>query len=337
MKNSIQDKLHRPLHDVRISVIDRCNFRCPYCMPSNLDYKFLEKKDWLTFTDIERLVKLFVQLGAVKIRLTGGEPLLRPNLPDLIKKLSHIPEIEDLCLTTNGSHLIEHAKDLKKAGLKRLTVSLDTMDSRIFKVMSGEKGSLKKVLDGIKSAEKAGFDSMKINVVVQKGVNDQTILDIVKYFKNTKHSIRFIEYMDVGNCNHWQEEYVLPTEKIVAMINKFSPIETIEKSYFGEVATRYRFKDNSGEIGFVSSVSQPFCHSCTRLRLSTDGKLYTCLFSNEGTDIKTPLRLGASDTELLKLIHSTWERRQDRYSETRKEKLLTTKTPQKIEMFQIGG
>ncbi len=338
---NLNDRFKRPLQDLRISVIDRCNFRCPYCMPEreySKHYKFLKEKEWLNFDEINRLVKLFVRLGVRKVRLTGGEPLLRPQLNELIATLNKIDGVEDLALTTNGALLSEHAKKLKQAGLKRLTVSLDSLDTRVFKFMSGQKGSLQKILQGIKAAEDAGFDSMKINMMVQKGVNDQSILDLVKYFKDTPHVLRFIEYMDVGNCNHWESQYVLPSKEIVKIINAHFPIELIEANYFGEVAERYRFKDGQGEIGFISSVSQPFCGSCTRARLSTDGKLFTCLFASQGVDLKTPLREGASDQEILDLIGEVWQKREDRYSELRFEpKKPAIKILPKVEMFQIGG
>ena len=336
----LKDKLNRPFQDLRISVIDRCNFRCPYCMPQeefSKHYKFLNQKDWLTFDEITRLVKLFVQLGVRKVRLTGGEPLLRPNLEDLIKSLNEIKSIEDLALTTNGSLLSEQAKDLREAGLKRLTVSLDSLDARVFKLMSGQKGSMSEVLEGIKTAEEVGFKSIKINVMIQKGVNDQSILDLVRFFKNTKHVLRFIEYMDVGNCNHWESQYVLPSKEIVKIIEAKFPVESVDANYFGEVAERYRFKDGSGEIGFISSVSEPFCGSCTRARLSTDGKLFTCLFASQGFDLKVPLRNGASDKDILGLIESVWTKREDRYSELRFELKKKNKKSPKVEMFAIGG
>jgi cyclic pyranopterin phosphate synthase len=331
------DTLNRPLQDLRISVIDRCNFRCPYCMPENelKHYAFLKEKEWLSFDEIERLVRIFVELGVRKVRLTGGEPLLRPGLTKLIERLSKIEKIEDLALTTNGSLLSKYAHDLKKSGLKRLTVSLDSLDARIFKHMSGQKGELSSVLDGIKLAEQAGFKSIKINVVVQKGVNDQSIIPMIEHFKNTAHVLRFIEYMDVGNCNHWQNKYVVPTKDIVGLIQKKHSLEKVGSDYHGEVAERYQFSDGSGEIGFISSVSQPFCGSCTRLRLSTEGKIYTCLFASNGKDIKEPLRAQASDETLKGILKELWLSRQDRYSEQRAE--LKPNALPKVEMFQVGG
>ncbi len=336
----IRDQFNRPLHDLRISIIDRCNFRCSYCMPEEeypQHYTFLRQNQWLTFPEIVRLTKLFVQLGAAKIRLTGGEPLLRPQLTELIHELSQIPEIEDLSLTTNGSLLKEFAHSLKNAGLNRLTVSLDTLDEKIFQAMNGRKASVAQILEGIKAAEKAGFESIKINAVIRRGVNDHTILDLVKYFKGTPHIIRFIEYMDVGNCNHWEMKDVLPSAEILPIINKHFPLVPTESSYYGEVATRYLFKDGTGEIGFISSVSQPFCGTCTRARLSTDGKLYTCLFASEGKDLRRPLKNGSSDQELLNLIKDVWSKRIDKYSENRYLFRSLQERQHKVEMFQIGG
>ena len=332
----LQDQLNRPIHDLRISVIDRCNFRCPYCMPDqdSKHYSFLKSKEWLTFHEIFRLTQLFVSVGVKKVRLTGGEPLLRPNLPELVSQLSQISAIEDLALTTNGSLLVTHANDLKKAGLKRLTVSLDTLDSRIFKHMSGQKGSVTQVLDGIRVAEDAGFDSIKINVVIQKGVNDANFMDLVDYFRGTKHVIRFIEYMDVGNCNHWESQYVLPSKEILKIIQQKYPLKALDSNYYGEVAERYEFVDGKGEIGFISSVSQPFCQSCTRARLSADGKFYTCLFASHGTDFRALLRSGVSNEALLAKIKSVWQARSDRYSELRSQPRALS---QKVEMFQVGG
>lgn len=336
----LTDKLARPIHDLRISVIDRCNFRCPYCMPEaeySKHYTFLKEHQWLKFDEIIRLTQLFVNLGVSKVRISGGEPLLRPDLPKLIQGLKKIDAIEDLALTTNGSRLSECARDLKEAGLDRITVSLDTLDEQIFQAMSGEKGDMAHVIEGFKVAQRAGFSSMKINVVIQKGVNDHSILHMVNIFKNTPHVLRFIEYMDVGNCNHWQSENVVPSKEIVTIINQSHPIEPVESTYFGEVAQRYRFKDGSGEIGFISSITQPFCQSCTRARLSTDGKLFTCLFAENGTDLRSPLREGASDSELSSIIRSAWQQRDDRYSELRSLSPTAATSSNKVEMFQIGG
>ncbi len=336
----LRDKFQRPLHDLRISVIDRCNFRCTYCMPHEefKDYKFLDPKHWLNFSEIKRLAGIFVHCGVTKIRLTGGEPLIRPDLPELVKELATIPGIEDLALTTNGALLSRYAADLKKAGLKRLTVSLDTLDPVIFRELGGKKADLAEVLEGIEAAEKAGFKKIKLNCVVKKGSNDHTIMALVRKYKGTGHILRFIEFMDVGNCNHWSTEFVLPSAQIIKMISEYYPLEPIEPNYLGEVSSRYRFVDGSGEIGFISSVTQPFCGNCSRLRLSTDGKIYTCLFATDGVDLVTPLRAGADDATLLNIIEKTWQQKEDRYSENR---ILIKSHPEterkKIEMFQIGG
>ncbi len=334
------DQLKRPLHDLRISVIDRCNFRCTYCMPSEKfhhTYQFLDKEEWLTFDEIERLARIFVGLGVVKVRLTGGEPLLRPDLPKLVERLSKIDKIEDLALTTNGSLLSREAGKLFQAGLKRLTVSLDTLDETISHRMNGERGSVAQILKGIKEAGHAGFRSVKINTVVQKGVNDHTIIDLVKYFRGTQHVIRFIEYMDVGNQNHWEYKNVVSSGEIVAMIEREFPLTPLNANYESEVASRYGFSDGKGEIGFISSVSEPFCGSCSRARLSADGKFYTCLFATMSTDLRKPLRAGASDDDLHALIASTWQSRADRYSQERSELAAQNKVLNKVEMFQVGG
>ncbi len=336
----IHDKLHRPIHDLRISVIDRCNFRCRYCMPEeeySKHYKFLAPEQWLSFDEILRLTKIFIRLGVRKVRLTGGEPLLRPGLAGLIADLNKIEGITDLALTTNGILLAQHAGSLKAAGLERLTVSLDTLDEKLFKRMSGNKGSVREVLEGIKAAEAAGFDSVKINAVVQKNVNEETVLDLVEYFRGTRHIVRFIEYMDVGNCNHWEMTSVVPSKNLFDRINSRYPLRPLAKKYRGEVAERCEYADGKGEIGFISSVSQPFCGDCSRARLSTDGKIFTCLFAGKGVDLRQSLRSGASDEELSALIAQTWQARTDRYSEERTSFLNSQKTLPKVEMFQIGG
>ncbi len=336
----LHDTFNRPLKDLRISVIDRCNFRCTYCMPDKEDsrhYSFLKPNDWLTFEEIIRLTKLFVGLGVTKIRLTGGEPLLRPNLSGLVGQLRQIPGIKDLALTTNGSLLSQYARELKDAGLNRITVSLDALDVRLFRQMNGRKGNLPKVLEGIAICENLDFDTIKINVVLQKGVNDGQILDMVSYFKGKRAVLRFIEYMDVGNCNHWDVRYVVPTREVVDLISARFPLRPLAAKDFGEVASRYAFADGSGEVGFISSVTKPFCGTCTRGRISSAGKLYTCLFAAEGTDLRAPLRVSADDTELSALIKNVWHNRTDRYSELRTKIRFNPKSVQKIEMFQIGG
>ncbi len=336
----IYDKFNRPLHDLRISVIDRCNFRCRYCMPEDefaKNYTFLKKMEWLSFEEIVRLTKIFVRLGTSKVRLTGGEPLLRPNLDRVITELLAIPGVKDLALTTNGLLLAQQAEKLKESGLTRLTVSLDTLDNKIFQRMNGGRGSVAHILAAIQEAGRVGFDAIKINTVVQKGINDHTLLDLVEYFRGTKHVIRFIEFMDVGNCNHWQSEYVLPSAEIVRLIARRYPLRALGANYDGEVAERYVYQDGKGEIGFISSVTQPFCGSCSRARLSTDGKIFTCLFAGHGTDLRTPLRAGASDAELTALIQNVWQNRTDRYSEERSSFLTSHQNISKVEMFQIGG
>lgn len=335
-----RDSFKRPLHDLRISVIDRCNLRCNYCMPTEEEgksYNFLQRKDWLTFGEIVRLVKLLAQLGVRKVRVTGGEPLLRPDLAGLIRALTKIEELEDLALTTNGILLTRHAAALKDAGLDRVTVSLDTLDDKTFRQMSGNRASVEEVLAGIETAKQNGFTDIKLNAVIQKGVNDSGILDLVEYSREQGHTLRFIEYMDVGNCNHWDLTNVVPSKNILDLIASRYPLAAVDPNYYGEVAERYRFLDGGGEIGFISSVSQPFCGTCTRLRLSTDGKFYTCLFAAEGEDVKTALRHGATDEEILIFLKQLWEKRADKYSENRYLfRDLKIKT-QKVEMFQVGG
>ena len=336
----LTDTLNRPLRDLRISLIDRCNFRCPYCMPSEKyhhAYQFLDKEQWLSFEEIVRLAKIFVGLGVSKLRLTGGEPLLRPELDVLIHQLSLIPGVDDLALTTNGAMLVQWAQSLKAAGLRRLTVSLDTLDETIFAQMSGEKGSLKDVLEGIRCAEAVGFDSIKINTVIQRGINDHTILDLVKYFRGTAHSVRFIEYMDVGNQNHWENDQVVPSSEIISLINTEFPLEHIQGTQDGGTSEIYRFKDGQGEIGFISSVTKAFCGTCNRLRLSADGKLYTCLFATHGTDLGGHLRNGSNEEFLSGMIRDVWKKRDDRYSEIRSQICHRSHGSPKVEMYQIGG
>ncbi len=336
----VTDTLNRSLRDLRISLIDRCNFRCPYCMPSEKyhhAYQFLAKEQWLNFKEIERLARIFVGLGVTKLRLTGGEPLLRPELDVLISQLSTIRGIEDLALTTNGSMLTAWAQRLKAAGLHRLTVSLDTLDETIFHQMSGEKGSVKDVLAGIRAAEAAGFASIKINAVIQRGVNDHTILDLVDHFRGTSHSVRFIEYMDVGNQNHWENSQVVPSGEIINLIDAQFPLQRIGGTQGGDTSEIYRFKDGRGEVGFISSVTKAFCGTCNRLRLSADGKMYTCLFASHGTDVGSHLRNGASDEFLSHLVRVVWMKREDRYSELRSNIHHHAYPSTKIEMFQIGG
>jgi cyclic pyranopterin phosphate synthase len=334
------DQLSRPLHDLRISVMDRCNFRCPYCMPKDQfhdNYRFLKSQERLGFEEIVRLSRLFAGLGVRKLRLTGGEPLLRANLGDLIGDLTSIPGIEDIALTTNGVLLAQHAVDLQANGLKRVTVSLDTLDKDTFKRMSGGFGALAQVLQGIEAALEAGLTPVKVNTVVERGVNDHQVLDLVERFRGLPVIVRFIEFMDVGNRNGWNPALVVPSRELVARIGARWPIRPISENYRGEVAKRWRFEDGGGEIGFISSVSQPFCGACSRARLSSEGKFYTCLFAKSGLDLRAPLRSGASDAELLDLLRGTWSRRTDRYSELREQLRRSEPEAKKIEMYYIGG
>lgn len=336
----ITDTYRRKIKDLRISVTDRCNFRCPYCMPADLygeKYTFLPKKELLGFEEITRIANLFVNLGIKKVRLTGGEPLMRENVEDLVAQLSGIKGVKDLAMTTNGYLLAGKAAALKKAGLRRLTISLDSLDDEVFKRLNGREYNVDRVLDAIRKAEETGFEKLKINAVIQRGVNDDTLVELAGNFRNTGHIVRFIEYMDVGNLNGWNLDHVVGADEIINKINAVYPLEPVEANYNGEVANRYRYKDGSGEIGIIASVSNPFCGDCTRIRLSTDGKLYTCLFATHGADIRKPLRDGATDKELTELITGTWQNREDRYSELRTAETPPHKAPKKIEMYQIGG
>ena len=335
--STLLDTLQRPIRDLRISVTDRCNFRCPYCMPAEIfgeKYEFLPKADILTFEEIVRLAKIFVALGVTKIRITGGEPLLRRDLETLIADLSRLDGVGDLTLTTNGYLLADKARALKDAGLHRLTVSLDAIDEQTFDRMSGRTHGTERVLNGIRVAERLGFYPLKINAVVQKGINDHLVVDLAQHFHGTGHILRFIEFMDVGNRNKWNMAQVVPAAEIIDRIHAVLPLEPIAPNYMGEVARRYRYVDGGGEIGLIASVTQPFCGDCTRARLSTDGKLYTCLFASKGTDLRDDLRDGASDAALRDKIIHTWTHRNDRYSETR---FAHTPEARKIEMYQIGG
>lgn len=331
------DTRKRPLRDLRISVTDKCNFRCPYCMPAEIfgeTYAFLPREEILTFEEITRLVHLFVEFGVSKVRITGGEPLLRRDLDVLIGQIAAIEGVEDLTLTTNGYLLADKAQVLKDAGLHRLTVSLDAIDDATFKVMSGRDYGADRTLAGIAAAEAVGFSPIKVNAVVQRGVNDHLVVDLARHFHGSDHILRFIEFMDVGNRNNWKMDQVMPAAEIVARIHAVMPLEPIEPNYRGEVAKRYRYVDGGGEIGLISSVTQPFCGDCTRARLSTDGKIYTCLFASEGYDLRDLMRAGASDDDVRKRIGEIWATREDRYSEIRFDH---TPEARKIEMYQIGG
>ncbi|MBB6093580.1 cyclic pyranopterin phosphate synthase [Povalibacter uvarum] len=335
-----RDTLGRPLHDLRISVMDRCNFRCPYCMPKETfheHYRFLKSSERLSFEEITRLTRLFVDLGVKKVRLTGGEPLLRPSLSELVGDLTAIEGVQDVALTTNAVLLAQHAAELKANGLHRITVSLDSIDPEIFRQMSGGFAERDRVLEGIQAALDAGLTPIKINAVVQRGLNDHTVLDLVERFRNTPVIVRFIEYMDVGNRNHWSLERVVSSRELVDRIGARWPLHPVEENYHGEVAERYAFDDGGGEIGFISSVTNPFCGACTRARLSSEGVFYTCLFATQGTDLRAPLRAGASDDELRDLISNTWQNRGDRYSEMRASLHAGEQPLRKIEMYYIGG
>ncbi|MED1268695.1 GTP 3',8-cyclase MoaA [Bacillus mycoides] len=338
MKSVTLDKLDRPLKDLRISVTDRCNFRCRYCMPEEIfgrDYSFLSNDKILSFDEIERITRIFVSLGVRKLRITGGEPLLRKDLPELIQRLNEIDGVEDIGLTTNGSLLKKFAPDLYKAGLSRVTVSLDSLNEERFSYLNGNRSKVKTVLAGIQAAAEAGM-KIKMNMVVQKGKNEQDIVQMAEYFKENKHILRFIEYMDVGNFNGWELGEVVSKQEIVEMIHKVMPLERIEANYPGEVATRYRYSGSDEEIGIISSVTDSFCSSCTRARISAEGKLYTCLFASKGNNLKELLRFGYTDEEITNVIRDIWNNRSDRYSD---ERLSNTnkKTMPKIEMSHIGG
>ncbi|RDY66460.1 GTP 3',8-cyclase MoaA [Lysobacter soli] len=324
----------RPLRDLRLSVIEACNFRCPYCMPADRvpdDYGF-DSTSRLSFDEIETLVRGFAQLGVNKLRLTGGEPLLRKNLPSLIQRLSRIPGVDDIALTTNGSLLAAQARALREAGLGRITVSLDAMDPARFRDMTGGRGELADVLAGLETARAAGFESIKINCVVERGINDDQVLPLVSHFRGTGHVVRFIEFMDVGTCNDWSRDRVVPSAELRDRIAARWPLRALEANYRGEVASRYAFEDGQGEVGFVSSVSAPFCGDCHRARVSADGRLYTCLFAGDGHDLRPALSQGVD--ALRERVSTIWTRRGDRYSETRGGVGASRKH---IEMFLIGG
>jgi cyclic pyranopterin phosphate synthase len=332
----LQDTLGRPVRDLRISVTDRCNFRCVYCMPKEVygrDYRFLERRELLTFEEIARLTRAFAGLGVEKVRLTGGEPLLRRELERLVEMLAEIPGL-DLTLTTNGSLLPQKAKTLGDAGLKRVTVSLDSLDDEVFKAMNDVDVPVERVLAGIEAAAAAGLAPVKVNMVVKRGANEESILPMARYFRESGHILRCIEYMDVGHTNGWRLDDVVPAEEIVATIHDELPLEPLEPNYPGEVARRYRYVDGSGEIGVIASVTQPFCGACTRARLSAEGRVYTCLFAVQGHDLRALLRGGATDDDLATAIAAVWRARGDRYSELRSAR--TAGLP-KVEMSYIGG
>ena len=340
-----KDARGRTLRDLRISVTDRCNFRCTYCMPKEVfdkNYPYLSHQELLSFEEITRLTSIFSTLGVEKIRLTGGEPLLRKNLELLIGMLADIRTPAgkplDLTLTTNGSILRKKAAELKAAGLQRLTISLDGLNDEIFKKMNDVDFPVADVLDGIAAAQEIGFENIKVNMVVKKGTNDHEIIPMATHFKNSGVILRFIEFMDVGSSNGWNMAEVLPSKEVIARINEVFPLEPIEANYSGEVAQRWRYVDGSGEIGVISSVTQTFCHECTRARISTDGQMYQCLFANQGYDFKTMLRSGHSDLEIANAIMNTWSHREDHYSEIRGSHTANLSTGnRKVEMSYIGG
>jgi cyclic pyranopterin phosphate synthase len=333
---TLTDTLNRPLRDLRISVTDRCNFRCVYCMPREVfgsDYQFLERSQILTFEEITRLARIFVSHGVRKIRLTGGEPLVRRDLHLLVAMLAGISDL-DLTLTTNGALLARQAQILKDAGLKRVSVSLDSLDNEIFKAMNDADFPVEKVIEGMDEAARVGLGPIKVNMVVKRGINESSILPMARYFREKGYILRFIEYMDVGHTNGWRMDDVVSANEIVQTIHAEMPLEPLDPNYPGEVAERWRYKDGSGEIGVIASVTQAFCRTCNRARLSAEGKLYTCLFAVKGHDLKSLMRGGATDEEISQKIAHLWGRRSDRYSELRSENTIDLP---KVEMSHIGG
>ena len=333
----LQDRLGRPLQDLRLSVLDRCNLRCTYCMPEESLHGrgiFLPNHKLLSDQEIESLVRVFVRLGVHKLRLTGGEPLLRPGLPALVHRLALIDGIRDLAITTNAMLLPRLAGELQQAGLGRITVSLDSLDEAVFKRMSGGRGSVAEVLAGIAAAEQAGFRELKINTVVQRGINEHSVMDLVRYFRGSGHTLRLIEFMDVGNLNHWAREQVVPSAELLKAIHDRWPLKPVAQQAAAETARRYAFLDGAGEIGFISSISEPFCGDCSRARITADGVFYSCLFSSRGTELRPLLRQGISEEALHELMRDLWARRTDRYSEQRNG---GNGQRSKVEMFRMGG
>ena len=340
----ISDALGRPIHDLRISVTDRCNFRCTYCMPREVygrDFAFLPRAELLTFEEITRLSRLFASLGVKKLRLTGGEPLLRRDLPTLVSLLGEIDLIEDITLTTNGSLLERQAQALAAAGLQRISVSLDSLDEATFGRMNDVGFQVSAVLAGIDAAHDAGLAPIKVNMVVRRGINEDSIVPMARYFRERGHILRFIEYMDVGHTNGWRLDDVVPAAEILSRIDAEMPLVSVTQNYAGEVADRWAYRDGRGEVGVIASVTQPFCADCSRARLTADGQLYTCLFASSGHDLRGPLRDVASDAELLELISAVWRVRDDRYSELRSLATIQpadmTTDPNRVEMSRIGG
>lgn len=334
---NITDTFQRPLRDLRISVTDRCNFRCTYCMPKEIfgdDYAFMPKSELLSFEEMTRLAKLFVAFGVKKVRLTGGEPLLRRDLPDLIRMLTAIDGLEDIGLTTNALLLKQHGQALYEAGLRRLNVSLDSLSKETFGKMNGRGIGPERILQNIEFAKSIGFQ-IKVNMVVQKGVNDHEVVPMAAYFKKQGIALRFIEFMDVGTDNGWSFKQVVTKKEILARLQETEKLVPVEADYLGEVAGRYRYEDTDAEVGFITSVSESFCSTCTRARLSSEGKFYTCLFATDGFDLRDMIRSGASDSELAEAVRNVWEKRIDRYSDERTEQ--TAKKRKKINMSYIGG
>ena len=339
---AVLDRLNRPLRDLRISVTDRCNFRCVYCMPREVfgpGYAFVPRKDLLTLEEIARVAQVFAALGMRKVRITGGEPLIRRNLEHLIEMIDATEGVEDISLTTNGSMLTSgRAASLKQAGLKRLTISLDALDDTTFKRINDVDYPASRVLDGIDNARAAGFADIKVNAVVRRGFNEHAVLDLVKHFRHSGCIVRFIEYMDVGETNGWNLDDVIPAAELVDRIDALYPLEAVSPNYPGEVAKRWRYRDGAGEIGFITSVTQSFCGDCSRARLSAVGELYTCLFGTQGHDLRSLLRSGADDAQLLQAVSEIWQERADRYSELRATATPVPLTGQaKVEMSHIGG
>jgi len=334
-----RDRFERPLRDLRISVTDRCNLRCRYCMPREVygpGFRFLPRQEILSFEEIARMARVFARLGVCKLRLTGGEPLLRRELERLVQTLAGIEGIEEIAMTTNGVLLADHAQALAKAGLTRVTVSLDALDDEVLAAIADAPLSARRVLDGIDAALDAGLRPVKVNMVVRRGLNEHCIAAMAAHFRGTSAVLRFIEYMDVGSTNGWRHEEVVPAQEVLRRIGEHWPLEPLAPSVEGEVATRYRYCDGAGEIGVIHSVSQPFCATCTRARLSADGKLFTCLFARHGTDLRALLRADASDAQIESAVGEVWRRRTDRYSQERAERAMASESP-KIEMSYIGG
>lgn len=339
MSAPLLDTFQRPLRDLRISVTDRCNFRCSYCMPQEIfgeRYQFLARERLLSFEEILRVTTLMVAQGAVKVRLTGGEPLMRPDVEKLVAMLAPLAGINDLAMTTNAYFLPQKAQTLRDHGLHRLTVSLDSLDDETFQRMNGHKASVSAVLAGLKAAASAGFSDIKINCVVQRGVNDHQLVDLARFCRDQGYHLRLIEYMDVGTKNGWSMEHVVPASEIIDRIGSVFPLVATDRAYDSETALRFTYADGAGSLGIIASVTRPFCGACSRLRLSPEGQLYTCLFATHGTDLRTPLRAGASDEELTAVLRGMWHKRADRYSEDRAEHKPVT-DEQKIEMYYIGG